>query len=750
MSNHAFHLTPRMINKEAFCLLSQYAMWVISLEHTMDEIQYVLGSDFDKDKWMDVMQCIVMDPLCFADMEKVFMERLAEKELSNATGPAHLSDEATQQWKDHKGEVGTSGKKVKVAIGDDDRDGMPSTSGSLLKDLSAWHLMMDWAQDKIGYLDLNNKLRGFGSRYIHEEWQPLISAIFTQSDPSNEELQPPSSLVKEAMQAYGVSFVTHTDPVPTVPTSQPNPPWSTAPWNSKHRKMGISQFLDLAAKEDNSEDDYADKDIDETQGNAGPVGILNCLLVVHIYLFILRSPARKSSFSHTIDGLMARYSGPSQPCDMQKQKLPQIPEGIPLPLMKNIYIVDLFSVSAQSFMYEYMKSNGINVNCLPPSHSSVAKDIILLPPTEATSLSIFKARQTLPVRTWVRIKKGPYKGDIGFVEQSYPTNVVLIVAPREHPYNLPKQCSEKSLFSILAQIRYGQNPEQRAQWQPGLFLPTDERLEGDVNATGETIHCTIQELRRVFNMGQAVRIILEVSDLLLEAHMPDHVRSLATRHADTHIHLPEPVDAVLPGDTVNISQGAYKGAEAPIEWMSVDGTQAWIYVKETKYSSSQTGIHSTKGEDPDQQVQYSSTQMDIDDNLGMHPEQLVGYIMVPMNVHDVQEKGFDICVGDNVEVARGKWFRSRGTVQMVHFNNAYLDFVCDTYGQKISIPITFCHKVAERSGLQLSQWIGWDIWVICGEKKGYQGTLRTLGRDISCVTLQGQLIQLKNDYIATL
>ncbi|KAI5996062.1 hypothetical protein EDC04DRAFT_2612938 [Pisolithus marmoratus] len=613
MSNQAFCLTLRMINKEAFCLLSQYAMQVISLEHAMDKIQYVLGSDFDKDEWMDVMQCIIMDPFCFADMEKVFMERLAEKESSNATGLAHPSDKATQQWKDCKGEVGTSGKKVKVAIGDNDRDGMASTSGSLLKDLSAWHLMMDWAQDKIRYPDLDNKLRGFRLRYIHEEWQPLISRIFTQSDPSNKEPQPPTSLVEEAIQ--------------------PNPPWSTvrcssgkAPWNSKCQKTGISQFLDLAAKEDNSEDNYADEDIDETQGNAGhPMDA---------------GPTRKSSFSHTIDGLMAQYSGPSQPHDIQKQKLPQILEGIPLPLMKNIYIVDLFLASAQSFVYEYMKSNGIN------------------------------------------------------------------------------QHGEKSFFS-----------KQRAQWQLSLFLPTDERLEGNVNATGETIHCAIQELHRVFNTGQAVRITLEVSDLLLEAHMPDHVHSLATGHADTHIHLPKPVDVVLPGDTVNISQGAYKGTEAPIEWMSVDGTQAWIYVKETKYSSSQTGIHSTQGEDPDQQVQYSSTQMDIDDTLGMHPDWLVGYIMVPMNVHDVQ---------------------SRGTVQTVHFDNAYLDFVCDTYGQKISILITFCHKVAECSGLQLSQWIGQDVWVICGEKKGYQGTLRTLRRDISCVALQGWLIQLKNDYIATL
>ncbi|KAI6009243.1 hypothetical protein EDC04DRAFT_2610669 [Pisolithus marmoratus] len=307
-------------------------------------------------------------------------------------------------------------------------------------------------------------------------------------------------------------------------------------------------------------------------------------------------------------------------------------------------------------------------------------------------------------------------------------------------------------------LKSGVESSEAAEQTASLFLPTDERLEGDVNARGETIHCTIQELHRVFNMGQA----LEVSDLLLEAHMPDHVHSLATGHTDTHMCLPKPADAVLPGDTVNVSQGAYKGAEAPIEWMSVDSTQAWIYMKETKYSSMQTGIHSTQGQDPDQQVQYSSTQMDVDDTLGMHPDRLVGYIMVPVNIHNVRvhqaaqmlafskEKGFDICVGDDVEVARGKWFWSRGMVQTVHFDNAYLDFVCDTYGQKISVLITFCHKVAEHLGPQPSQWISQDVWVIHGEKKGYQGMLRTLRRDISCVTLQGQLIQLRNDYIATL
>jgi len=86
-------------------------------------------------------------------------------------------------------------------------------------------------------------------------------------------------------------------------------------------------------------------------------------------------------------------------------------------------------------------------NYLPPSHRSVAQEIVLLPSAESTSLSICKTQQTLPIRTWVRIKNSLYKGNIGFVEQSDATNATLIVTPRKCPYDLPQESGEKSLFS---------------------------------------------------------------------------------------------------------------------------------------------------------------------------------------------------------------------------------------------------------------------------------------------------------------
>ncbi|KAI6095700.1 hypothetical protein F5141DRAFT_1068117 [Pisolithus sp. B1] len=236
---------------------------------------------------------------------------------------------------------------------------------------------------------------------------------------------------------------------------------------------------------------------------------------------------------------------------------------------------------------------------------------------------------------------------------------------------------------------------------------------------------------------------LEVSELLLETHVLDHVHSLSTKHdAGMHMNLPELADKVLPSDTAIVCRGVHKGAEATIEWMNSNGNQVWIYVKEVPDSSStqgDTGTASTQ--------QHLSMQGDTNTTSTQHP---AGYKMVPVNVHDVQvhwaahtisftkEKGFNVCAGDDIEVARGKWFWSRGTVQAVHFDQACLDFTCDMYGQNISVPITFCHKIVEQSAVQLWQWVSWDVWVIHGEKKGCQGTLRSTGQGVSQVTLQGQ------------
>ena len=126
--------------------------------------------------------------------------------------------------------------------------------------------------------------------------------------------------------------------------------------------------------------------------------------------------------------------------------------------------------------------------------------------------------------------------------------------------------------------------------------------------------------------------------------------------------VPEPTGAILPGDTAVICHGAYKGAEAPIEWMSINWT-AWIYVQEKEKSfTTQTSL--------EQQPSY------------IHE---IRVYRAACMLNFTKERGYDVCAGDCVEVARGKWSWSKGTVQAVDFDKASLDLVCEMDGQKVSI-----------------------------------------------------------------
>ena len=86
---------------------------------------------------------------------------------------------------------------------------------------------------------------------------------------------------------------------------------------------------------------------------------------------------------------------------------------------------------------------------LPPLHLHAHKPIVLLPTEEGTLLAIFKACKMLPCRSWVRIKRSTlYKGNFGYVETSDKHDAVVIVAPRQHPYNIPKHLNERVEFDI--------------------------------------------------------------------------------------------------------------------------------------------------------------------------------------------------------------------------------------------------------------------------------------------------------------
>ncbi|KAI6160493.1 hypothetical protein EDD17DRAFT_1510324 [Pisolithus thermaeus] len=516
-----------------------------------------------------------------------------------------------------------------------------STAVPLLKDPSAWRLMMDWAQDKIGFSELDDRMRAYGPRYIPEEWKVLIDEVFMLSDPGVESTSSPSLVIERAMESQGISLLA-APPAPSFWASTRSTSSSQSATcrcckscrvtQNKRRKLNSSVFLDIDTEDKGKEDEGEEEEEDE-EGR--------------------------------------RNYGPQQ---------------------------------------------------------------------EGTSILVYKARQVLPTRNWVRIKQSAYKGNIGYVEESTESEAVVLVAPRQLPYDLPEESGERMRFDVElarladldfvpilspsgAEIRYSCSGQQFVHGLLRLTLPVNT-LEGkrgvlaDVDlhkrsavvlCDGDAFGCNLRELHRVFKIGDTVEVIagpfcremgyvvalhehtlvlivmqpdktsdnIEVSKFVVQSQLPEHILSLGPEDNEPQLVHPLPGDKALPGDLVHAHCGPYTGQTGIIEWIGSD-SKVW-------------------------------------------------------------DKGYNVAVGHTVEVVRGQWRDSQGIVKAVDLTKASLDIVRPTDRVQINVPITFSHKIMERFEHGLLKFIGRDVWVIAGDKKGSRATLRTIGR-ISGMLLDSTLL----------
>ncbi|KAI6096197.1 hypothetical protein F5141DRAFT_1067826 [Pisolithus sp. B1] len=74
--NQAFNITLKMIHLQAFCWFKQFTDGSILLDTALDNIEFALGSNYDSDKWMDLAYCVMMEPGCWSNVERVWMQQL--------------------------------------------------------------------------------------------------------------------------------------------------------------------------------------------------------------------------------------------------------------------------------------------------------------------------------------------------------------------------------------------------------------------------------------------------------------------------------------------------------------------------------------------------------------------------------------------------------------------------------------------------------------------------------------------------
>ncbi|KAI6012342.1 hypothetical protein EDC04DRAFT_2904932 [Pisolithus marmoratus] len=283
-----------MLHLQSFNWFKQFVEHAILMDTVLDSIEFTLGSNFDHDEWMDLAYCIMMELDCWHDIKRAFMQQLGIRgSSSELNGP--LPDISTlSSGQESALDLQTSLSLPPALIPSGETLGnqelaskahtsltpvSPPSAGPLLKDPSAWCLMMDWAQDKFGYGKLDDKMQAYGPRYIHKEWKALINEVFMQLDPGAENAIPASLVVGRAMESQGVRLMA--DSTPVTPLGPSTSGASTSSQGAIHRhclsssgvtqkkchKLKASIFLDIDAKDKGDDVDNMDNMDEDKEGN---------------------------------------------------------------------------------------------------------------------------------------------------------------------------------------------------------------------------------------------------------------------------------------------------------------------------------------------------------------------------------------------------------------------------------------------------------------------------------------------------
>ena len=150
-----------------------------------------------------------------------------------------------------------------------------------------------------------------------------------------------------------------------------------------------------------------------------------------------------------------------------------------------------------------------------------------------------------------------------------------------------------------------------------------------------------------------------MSKFFIQSYLKDHVLSLSVDDCTTDLVHPLPKDEALPGDLAIVRCGPYVGQRGSIEWINPNGF--WIH------------FHNSVGSD---MADEDSTILVEPCNIHIKP--------APHTLTLTEDKGYNVTVGDIVEVARGSYYCFQGVVKVVDLTNALLDIVCPVKGNQVS------------------------------------------------------------------
>ncbi|KAI6044432.1 hypothetical protein EDC04DRAFT_2599474 [Pisolithus marmoratus] len=204
---------------------------------------------------------------------------------------------------------------------------------------------------------------------------------------------------------------------------------------------------------------------------------------------------------------------------------------------------------------------------------------------------------------------------------------------------------------------------------------------------------------------------------------------------------------IQPGDFVHVISGPHKGLCGMLHWHS--GCK--ILITPSTLQQADPDNLGDKGKSRAQEPEVLSGDGDIDEGsdliqVSVSMDKVL--IIPPSTLQFSREKGYDVTISDHVRVACGPAVGIEGLICSVDFISGHLTVLADD-GPLHNVLIGFCIKLENHSLRDIERQVGREVWIISSPRKGYRGTLRSVGRTYCNVTIESGIMQLKNTAVVT-
>ncbi|KAI6038183.1 hypothetical protein EDC04DRAFT_2604269 [Pisolithus marmoratus] len=227
-------------------------------------------------------------------------------------------------------------------------------------------------------------------------------------------------------------------------------------------------------------------------------------------------------------------------------------------------------------------------------------------------------------------------------------------------------------------------------------------------------------------IGKVDDMYLDVPAIFLASHVSP--TTYISREPDNQV----PDDPLIhesriqPGDFVHVISGPHKGLCGTLHWHS--GRE--ILITPSTLQQADPDNLGDKGKSRAQEPEVLGGDGDIDEGsdliqVSVSMDEVL--IIPPSTLQFSREKGYDVTIGDRVRVAR----------------------VLADDGPLHNVLIGFCVKLENHSLRDVERQVGHEVWIISGPRKGYRGTLRSVGRTYCNVAIESGIMQLKNTAVVT-